>query len=62
MKEGRNNNLYKTSGVSAVWLLSVQMFLLYLTTGKALCAKDRLKSVLGSFSSSRWESDWKRLN
>ena len=59
MKEGRNNNLYKTSGVSVVWLLSVQMFLLCLTTGKALCAKD---SVLGSFSSSRWESDWKRLN
>ena len=44
MKEGRNNNLYKTSGVSAVWLLSVQMFLLCLTTGKASWAKDRFKS------------------
>ena len=49
MNKGRNKSKWRKeeitlSGVSAVWLLSVQIFLLCLTTGKASWAKDRLKS------------------
>ena len=51
MNKGRNKSKWRKEGITiyikrrvSVWLLSVQIFLLCLTTGKASWAKDRLKS------------------